>query len=129
MEEKEDFYCELRKILAGIGDGEKVVVGGDLNGHVGERADGFEGVHGNKGFGSRNIEGEMILEFADTMGLVIINTLFQKKEAQKVSYESGGCRSVVDYVLVRKGDLADVVDAKVIRNELCLTQHGCWCAG
>ena len=38
-----------------------MILGGDLNGHVGEDMDGFEGVHGGKGFGSRNEEGEMIL--------------------------------------------------------------------
>jgi hypothetical protein len=67
-----------------------------------------------KGFGSRNLEGEVLLEFVDTMGMVIVNTWFDKEEAQKVSYESGEsigvCRSVVDYVLVRKEEHANVVD-------------------
>src|SRR5450432_315163 len=109
MVEKEDFYSELRKILLGVGAAEKVVLCGDFNGHVGEKAEGFEGVHGGKGFGSRNLEGEMLLEFADSMSLVITNTWFDKEEAQKVSYESDIgvgriCRTVVDYVLVRKGE-------------------------
>ena len=35
------------------------MVCGEFNGHVGAEVDGFEGVHGGKGFGSRNAEGEM----------------------------------------------------------------------
>ena len=31
-------------------------------------------IHGRKGYGERNIEGEMLLEFADTMKLVVLNT-------------------------------------------------------
>ena len=73
-----------------------------MNGHVGAGADGFEGVHGGKGFGIRNAEGEMLLEFADAMGLAVCNTWFTKKDSQKVTYESGGCKTVVDYVLIRR---------------------------
>src|SRR6267154_544813 len=49
---------------------EFVVVGGDKNGHVGAKADGYEGVHGGKGYGERSTEGEMLLEFADAMKFV-----------------------------------------------------------
>ena len=38
---------------------------GDFNGHVGKDEEGFDVVHGGMGFGSRNVEGEMLLEFAD----------------------------------------------------------------
>ena len=41
---------------------------GDMNGHVGAEADGFEGVHGGKGFGVRNVEGEMLLEICRCNG-------------------------------------------------------------
>ena len=40
-----------------------VVLGGDLNGHVGQKSEGYEGVHGGFGYGVRNVEGEKILEF------------------------------------------------------------------
>lgn len=35
LKEKEDFYCNLRKILSGIGAAENVVVCQDLNGNIG----------------------------------------------------------------------------------------------
>ena len=42
---------------------------------------GYERVHGGKGYGVRNTEGEMLLEFADAMELVVLNTWFTKNES------------------------------------------------
>ena len=67
--------------------------------------------------GLRNTEGEMLLEFADAMKLVVLNTWFTKNEAKKVTYESGGNKTVVDYMLVRRYDLAKVADINVIGSE------------
>ena len=100
--EKEEFYICLEDVLKGVGENEKLIVCGDLNGHVGAEAHGFEGVHGGKVFGVRNVEGEMLLEFADAMGLAIGNTWFTKTDSQKVTCESGGVKTQVDYVLIRK---------------------------
>ena len=55
-----------------------VIIAGDLNGHVGDNADGFEEVHGNFGFGNRNNDGLRILEFAESHKLCILNTYFKK---------------------------------------------------
>ena len=38
---------------------EKLLIGGDLNGHVGSTNVGFERVHGGFGYGSRSQEGRM----------------------------------------------------------------------
>lgn len=69
-------------------------IAGDLNGHVGEKTDGFEGIHRGKVFGTRNVEGEVLLEFAEAMGLRVMNTWFGKEEWRKVTYDLGGCRTV-----------------------------------
>src|SRR3989441_10409706 len=91
-----------------------------MNGHVGAKTDCYEGVHG---YEERNTEGETLLEFADAMKLVILNTWFTKNEPKKVTYESGGNKTVVDYMLVRKCDLAKVTDINVITSEKCVQQH------
>ena len=65
----------------------------------------------------------MLLEFADAMNLVILNTWFTKGELKMVTYESGGNKTVVDYMLVRKCDLAKVTDINVITSEECVQQH------
>src|SRR2546425_5046147 len=92
---------------------------------MGEKVDGYEGVHGGKGYGVRNTEGEMLLEFADAMKLVVLNTWFTKNESKKVTYESGGNKTVVDYMLVRRCDLAKVTDINVIGSEECVKQRYC----
>jgi hypothetical protein len=51
---------------------------GDLNGHVGSTRVGFNGIHGGFGYGSRNQEGEDILNFALAYDLIVSNTLFRK---------------------------------------------------
>ena len=43
----------------------------DMNGHVGKVANGFHEAPGNFGYGTRNVEGERILEFAEAMGYVV----------------------------------------------------------
>ena len=51
---------------------------GILNGHVGAEVDGFEGVHGGYGFGRRNVDGEMLLEFADALDFASCEYLVQE---------------------------------------------------
>jgi hypothetical protein len=125
MDEKENFYIALGKSLHDLGNrnGEMAVVCGDFNGHVGEDIEGYEGVHGGKGFGKRNLEGEMLLEFAGAHQLSIMNTWFEKSELRKVSYVSGGNQTVVDYILIDQRERSSVSDVTVIRNEPCLLQH------
>ena len=49
--------------------------------------------------------------------------MFNKGEAKKITYESGGCKTVVDYILVRKSVRAKLKDVKVIPGEACIPQH------
>ena len=101
-EVKEEFLTMLGEVVSRIDSSEKLLICGDLNGHVGSEIDGFEGVHGGFGFGKRNVEGEMILETADALNLAVLNTWFKKKEKRLFTYENGECRTVVDYILSRK---------------------------
>ena len=39
---------------------EMIVLGGYLNGHVGKKSEGYEGVHSGFDYGVRNVEGEKI---------------------------------------------------------------------
>ena len=121
-EEKEEFLAMLVEVVSGIDSGERLLICGDLNGHVGSEIDGYEGVHGGFGFGKRNEEGEMTLETADALNLTVLNTWFKKKEGRLFTYESDGCRTVVDYILSRKSERKMVRDVKVVRIE-CIKQH------
>ena len=127
MEKKEEFLISLRKVLSAVAADERLLVCGDLNGHVGAGVDGFEGVHGGYGYGTRNVEGEMLLEFADAMDLAVANTWFKKAEQKLVTFESvtgnGECKTVLDYILVRQKERKLLKDVKVIPGEPILKQH------
>ena len=75
---KEQFYDSLISVVSKLSEKEMVVVAGNLNGHVGQYADGYEGVHGGFGFGDRNAEGVRVLEFGDAMGMSVVNTALKK---------------------------------------------------
>ncbi|ESN90233.1 hypothetical protein HELRODRAFT_182739 [Helobdella robusta] len=60
----------------------------DLNGHVGEKTDGFDNVHGGFGYGKRNEDGNRILEFAESHGFYLLNTYFRKSCNQKYNVAS-----------------------------------------
>lgn len=60
--EKDVFWNKVTTVLATFPGGDEIFVGGDLNGHVGWRPDGYQGVHGGHGFGERNDDGNRILD-------------------------------------------------------------------
>ena len=100
-----------------------LIVCGDLNGHVGKTSDGFEGIHGGRGFGVCNPEGTRILDLCAAAGLVVTNTHFTKLDSRLVTYRSGNSCLQIDYILVRQTDLKLVRDVKVIGGEGCVSQH------
>ena len=120
---KDAFYDDLLSVVPKLGIEELVLVAGDLNGHVGKFANGYEGVHGGFGYGNRNPEGERILEFCEATHMMVANTLFKKRESRLVTYQSGNSSSQIDYILVRKTHRKFVRDVKVIAGEECVTQH------
>ena len=60
-EEKKNFWDALDELVRECPSDQQLIIGGDLNGHIGARADGYSGVHGGFGFGVRNDEGHSIL--------------------------------------------------------------------
>ena len=82
-QEKKDFYDDMAKEWDLNRPNETILGFGDFNGHVGKRADGFEGVHGGNGFGERNLEGRRLLEFCDKKELCVANTWFKKRAKGK----------------------------------------------
>ncbi|KAH1196522.1 Glutathione hydrolase 1 [Glycine max] len=121
---KVKFWEDLEGVLQDIPQGEKVFLGGDLNGHVGSVARGFEGVHRGFGLGEMNGEGKSILEFSEALDLSIANTWFKKREEHLITYKSGGTCSQIDFFLIRKSDRKYCLNCKVIPGESLTTQHG-----
>ncbi|KAK3564512.1 hypothetical protein QTP86_022855, partial [Hemibagrus guttatus] len=123
LEEKERFWSELDEVMESIPTGERVVIGVDFNGHVGEGNRGDEEVMGKFGVKERNLEEQMVVDFAKRMDMAVVNTYFQKREEHRVTYKSGGRSTQVDYILCRRGNLKEISDCKVVVGESVARQH------
>ena len=51
MEEKEDFWVKMLETVSNISLSERLLIGGDLNGHIGVDSTGYDEVHGGFGYG------------------------------------------------------------------------------
>ncbi|MCJ8749464.1 hypothetical protein PDJAM_G00176550 [Pangasius djambal] len=71
----------------------------------------------------RNLEGQMVVDFAKRMDMAVVNTYFQKREEHRVTYKSGGRSTQVDYILCRRGSLKEISDCKVVMGESVARQH------
>jgi hypothetical protein len=120
---KRQFWEELAALISSVPISEKLFIGGDLNGHVGSTRVGFDGVHGGFGYGSRNQEGEGVLNFALAYDLIVANTVFRKRVSHLVTFNSGQHYSQIDFILARREDRPVCLDCKVITGECIVPQH------
>ncbi|KAK3538041.1 hypothetical protein QTP70_027394 [Hemibagrus guttatus] len=70
LEEKERFWSELDEVMESIPTGDEEVMG-------------------KFGVKERNLEGQMVVDFAKRMDMGVVNTYFQKREEHRVTYKSG----------------------------------------
>jgi hypothetical protein len=70
-----------------------------------------------------NEEGERILDMVQAHDLALVNTFFKKKEEHLVIFKSGGNRSVIDYLGIRRDHLSVVKICKVVTGESISPQH------
>ncbi|XP_071740653.1 uncharacterized protein [Rutidosis leptorrhynchoides] len=121
--EKRHFLESLDEVVRMCPMDHRLIIGGDLNGHIGTDVEGYAGVHGGFGYGVRNEEGLSILEFAVAHDLIVANSFFKKTNAQLATFHSGGHSTQIDYLLIRKGDLRNCGDCKVLTDLTCSSQH------
>jgi hypothetical protein len=89
-------------LVSSVPISEKLFIGRDLNGHIGSTRVSFDGVHGGFRYGSRNQEGEGILNFFLAYDLIVANTLFRKRISRLVTLSSGQHCSQIDFILARR---------------------------
>ena len=110
-------------MIESISKEDRIVLGVDLNGHVGQGNIGDEEIMERYVAGTRNREGSMVSDFGKRMDLAIVNTYFKKKDEHRVTYKSGGKSTQVDYGMCRRRNLKKMRDCKVIVNECVAKQH------
>ena len=122
--EKEEFWRQVEGVIMNTNINQEVIVCGDMNGHVDQVANGFHEAHGNFGYGTRNAEGERILEFAEAMGYVVTNTLFKKRQSHLVT-ESGGNKTAVDMILIKREHKKRIMNTSDTRRGMCPWTPSC----
>ncbi|XP_046962198.1 uncharacterized protein LOC124531732 [Vanessa cardui] len=122
-QEKHDFWEDFDEIMQNIPLTEHAHIGGDLNGHVGEKNDLHSDTHGGYGFGTRNKQGISILNFASRHSLKIINTYFQKKPEHLITYKCSEYNTQIDYILASNNIFKLYKDCKVIPGNGLSSQH------
>ena len=76
-------------------------MGRDFNGYIGTKADGYDRTHVGFGNGVINSREVSILDFVTAYDLVIVNSLFKKKEDHLVTFRSGATKTQTDYFLIK----------------------------
>nr|XP_016487121.1 PREDICTED: craniofacial development protein 2-like [Nicotiana tabacum] len=122
-EVKRYFWEDLDGLVWGIPSTEKLIIGGDFNGHIGMLPGGYDGVHGGFDFGDRNGGGTSLLEYAKAFELVIVNSCYPKKAEHLITFQSTVAETQIDYLLLRKCDRGLCTDCKVIPSENLTTRH------
>ena len=117
MEEKDKFWTYLDEVVESMPKEERVVIGADFNGHVGEGNRGNENIIGRYGDKARNAEGQMVVDFATRMEMAVLNIYFKKREEHRVTYKSGGRSTQVDYIVCRRAYLKEIGGCKVIAGD------------
>jgi Reverse transcriptase (RNA-dependent DNA polymerase)/Endonuclease-reverse transcriptase len=123
--EKDEFISQLENEMI-TSNSENILIMGDFNAKVGEDRNGYEDVMGKNGYGRRDKEGEVLLDFCKRNGLFICNTNFKKmlkeEKVTRVSWD-GRNESVIDYIIVGKNMRKSVRDTKVLHKINLDTDH------
>ncbi|KAI5624641.1 hypothetical protein C0J50_15787 [Silurus asotus] len=122
MEAKKKFWSKLDEVVDGVPRNERLVIGADFNGHVGEGNRGDEEVMERYGLKERNVEVQMV-DFAKRMEIAVVNKFFKKKEEHRVTYKSDGRCTQVDYVLCRRCNLKEIEDCRSWHGDSVDRQH------
>ncbi|XP_063599488.1 uncharacterized protein LOC134775808 [Penaeus indicus] len=120
---REDFWEKLADLVQLIPREERLIIGADFNGHIGEGNGGDERVMGKFGYGTRNVEDQDIVDLAHRMEMAVINTFYNKRELHKITYTSGGRQTQIDYIMGRRTHLREARDCKVVPGESVAKQH------
>ncbi|XP_068203584.1 uncharacterized protein [Palaemon carinicauda] len=74
-------------VMQEVEESERVIVGADLNGHVGSENDVIWWVQGVHGIVERDTEGENIVHFAMSFDIAILNNSYKKKRKHQVTFK------------------------------------------
>ena len=125
VEDKDAFYGRLGEVVRSAKRHDILLLMGDFNAKVGQEDGTWREVMGVFGVGTRNDNGQRLLEFCAEHGLCVTNTTFNHRLEHKVTWTSpdGGTRNLIDYVIVNRDRRTTVLDTRVYRGCKVPTDH------
>ncbi len=103
--------------------GERLVVGADMNGHVGRNIGTHTSVHGGFGYGARNRRKNVFWKWHKDLTLFVVNRGFKKSKNHLITFCSGPYESQIDYFSVRQWERRSIEHSKLIQGEPAANQH------
>ncbi|KAJ2940675.1 hypothetical protein O0L34_g14785 [Tuta absoluta] len=124
-EDKAKFYCELNQVLNKIPSTDKIILFGDFNARVGNDYGAWNGVLGRHGVGKCNANGLDLLTLCAEHDLTITNTCYRMPDKFKTTWMHPRSKHwhLLDYVIVRKRDLGEVLVTRAMRGAQGWTDH------
>ena len=105
--EKQEFRDALEMMIGMVELETLLCIAGDFNAHIGETEPGEEENVGKFGWGTRNREGQALVELIARNGLAFVGSFFQKRESHKITYRSGHHKTELDLVLKERPAMED----------------------
>ncbi|XP_069984652.1 transposon TX1 uncharacterized 149 kDa protein [Penaeus vannamei] len=125
VESKDRFYSQLHTLFQSVPHDDKIILLGDFNAGVGHNHQLWQGIMGRHGVGKCNDNGLRLLTFCSQHSLVITNTCFQLRDMFKTTWMHPRSKTwhILDYAIVRRKDLRDVVITRAMRGADGWTDH------
>ena len=113
-DKEEEFYQQLREILATVKKRDVIIAMGDMNAKVGSNNEGLEHVIGRHGIGNMNEIGEKFSELCASCDLIIGGTVFPHKICHKVSWVSPDniMENQIDHLAISKTFRRSLLDVR-----------------
>ena len=121
--EKREFRENLERMVNKVDATTVLCLAGDFNAHLGKAEEGEEECVGKHSWGTRNRDGQELVDLMMRNGLVEVSTFMEKRESHKITYRSGQHKSVVDMLLVKTQQRSKVKDCKAVPGEHTASQH------
>ena len=117
VEDKDAFYGLLQDVTSRFSGKDVMIVSGDLNAKVGADNRGHEEIMGSHGIGEDNDNGDRLMNFCNTNGLVIGGTIFPHKDIHKVTWISPDDKTEnqIDHICINRRFRRTLQDVKVAR--------------
>ncbi|KAL1401542.1 hypothetical protein pipiens_006527 [Culex pipiens pipiens] len=125
LQEKEEFYSQLRGVVNEIPKGDIRIYAGDFNAKLGSDNTDLERIMGPHGLGEMSENGELFTEFCGNQDMVIGGSLFPHRSVHKVTWVSrdGRTENQIDHICISRKWRRSLLDVRNMRSANIASDH------